>query len=203
MQWKLTQANYGPIRIWPAAASAGFAARWYLQGKVNQEVRGVPYCWGCHGSLANFRQRIEARTPRPATCARVTRRGPTSPAWIVPLLSARRGGCRCTTRPPPFPRSPSPWENPWDLRPGDALNKPGSHVMLFLRFTPDRKAEVMEPRPAAATDASAAMSIRWLPAAARLCSGRFRGLAHGRDDCFGKRLSGGRALARPQTARKR
>jgi hypothetical protein len=34
--------------------------------------------------------------------------------------------------------------NPWDLRPGDALNKPGSHVMLFLRFTPDRKAEVME-----------------------------------------------------------
>jgi len=24
------------------------------------------------------------------------------------------------------------------------LNKPGSHVMLFLRFTPDRKAEVME-----------------------------------------------------------
>jgi hypothetical protein len=34
--------------------------------------------------------------------------------------------------------------NPWDLKPGDALNKPGSHVMLFLRFTPDRKAEVME-----------------------------------------------------------
>jgi len=35
-------------------------------------------------------------------------------------------------------------ENPWELKPGDALNKPGSHVMLFLRFTPDRKAEVME-----------------------------------------------------------
>jgi hypothetical protein len=34
--------------------------------------------------------------------------------------------------------------NAWDLQPGDALNKPGSHVMLFLRFTPDRKAEVME-----------------------------------------------------------
>ena len=35
-------------------------------------------------------------------------------------------------------------QNAWDLRPGDALNKPGSHVMLFLRFTPDRKAEVIE-----------------------------------------------------------
>jgi len=33
------------------------------------------------------------------------------------------------------------------LQPGDALNKPGSHVMLFLRFTPDRKAEVMEASP--------------------------------------------------------
>ena len=38
-------------------------------------------------------------------------------------------------------------DNPWDLQPGDALNKPGSHVMLFLRFTPDRKAEVMEASP--------------------------------------------------------
>jgi hypothetical protein len=35
-------------------------------------------------------------------------------------------------------------ENAWDLQPGDALNKAGSHVMLFLRFTPDRKVEVME-----------------------------------------------------------
>jgi hypothetical protein len=40
-------------------------------------------------------------------------------------------------------------DNPWDLQPGDALNKPGSHVMLFLRFTADRKAEVMEASPGA------------------------------------------------------
>jgi len=39
--------------------------------------------------------------------------------------------------------------DPWDLRPGDALNKPGSHVMLFLRFTSDRKAEVIESSPGA------------------------------------------------------
>jgi len=43
-----------------------------------------------------------------------------------------------------IPAIAKPVTNPWDLRPGDALNKPGSHVMLFLRFTPDRKAEVME-----------------------------------------------------------
>jgi len=43
-----------------------------------------------------------------------------------------------------IPAITTPVSNPWDLRPGDALNKPHSHVMLFLRFTPDRKAEVME-----------------------------------------------------------
>ncbi len=30
------------------------------------------------------------------------------------------------------------------MLPGDALNKPAAHVMLFLRFTPDRKVEVIE-----------------------------------------------------------
>src|SRR5262249_13831516 len=43
-----------------------------------------------------------------------------------------------------IPAIAKPVTDPWQLRPGDALNKPGSHVMLFLRFTPDRKAEVME-----------------------------------------------------------
>ena len=39
--------------------------------------------------------------------------------------------------------------NPWDLKPGDALNKPGSHVVLFLGFTADRQARVMEASPGA------------------------------------------------------
>src|SRR4051812_17540530 len=59
VQWKLTPANYGSD---PDSQCAGFnriRRPWYLQGKVNQEVRGVPYCWGCHGSLASFRQRVE------------------------------------------------------------------------------------------------------------------------------------------------
>jgi hypothetical protein len=43
-----------------------------------------------------------------------------------------------------IPSIASEVSNPWDLLPGDALNKPGSHVMLFVRFTPDRRAEVIE-----------------------------------------------------------
>jgi hypothetical protein len=48
-----------------------------------------------------------------------------------------------------IPAITTPLADPWDLLPGDALNKPGSHVMLFLRFTPDRKVEVMEAAPRA------------------------------------------------------
>src|SRR4029078_3003061 len=48
-----------------------------------------------------------------------------------------------------IPAIASKIHEPSDLRPADALNKPGSHVMLFLRFTRDRKAEVMEASPGA------------------------------------------------------
>ena len=70
LQWELTPANYGSD---PDTASTGFdriRRPWYLQGKLNQEVRGVPYCWGCHGSLANFRQRVESGTMAGNVCTR-------------------------------------------------------------------------------------------------------------------------------------
>ena len=43
-----------------------------------------------------------------------------------------------------IPAIANPVTDPLELRPGDALNKPGSHVMLFLRFTPGQMVEVME-----------------------------------------------------------
>jgi hypothetical protein len=143
VQWKLTPANYGPD---PDTACAGFdriRRPWYLQGKVNQEVRGVPYCWGCHGSLANFRQRIEAGTMAGNVCTRNAPRADVAGVDCSAFVSAAWGlSVHYTTA--AIPAIAKTVENPWDLKPGDALNKPGSHVMLFLRFTPDRKAEVME-----------------------------------------------------------
>jgi len=143
VQWKLTPANYGPD---PDTACTGFdriRRPWYLQGKVNQEVRGVPYCWGCHGSLANFRQRIEAGTMAGNVCTRNAPRADVAGVDCSAFVSAAWGlSVHYTTA--AIPAIAKAVENPWDLKPGDALNKPGSHVMLFLRFTPDRKAEVME-----------------------------------------------------------
>jgi hypothetical protein len=141
VQWKLTQANYGSD-----AGCSGFdriRRPWYLQGKLNQEVRGVPYCWGCHGSLANFRQRVEAGTVAGNVCTRDPPRAEFAGVDCSAFVSAAWGlSVHYTTA--AIPAIAKPVENPWDLKPGDALNKPGSHVMLFLRFTPDRKAEVME-----------------------------------------------------------
>ncbi|MGA7997133.1 MAG: hypothetical protein WCA28_19820 [Bradyrhizobium sp.] len=143
VQWKLTPANYGPD---PDNTCTGFnriRRPWYLQGKVNQEVRGVPYCWGCHGSLANFRLRIEAGTMAGNVCTRNAPRADVAGVDCSAFVSAAWGlSVHYTTA--AIPAIAKPVENPWDLKPGDALNKPGSHVMLFLRFTPDRKAEVME-----------------------------------------------------------
>ncbi|WFU44345.1 hypothetical protein QA640_19005 [Bradyrhizobium sp. CB82] len=143
IQWKLTPANYGSD---PDTQCSGFERvrrPWYLQGKVNQEVRGVPYCWGCHGSLANFRQRIESGALAGNVCTRNAPRPDVAGVDCSAFVSAAWGlSVHYTTA--AIPSIAGPVANPWDLKPGDALNKPGSHVMLFLRFTPDRKAEVME-----------------------------------------------------------
>jgi len=143
LQWKLTPANYGSD---PDTACTGFdriRRPWYLQGKSNQEVRGVPYCWGCHGSLANFRLRIESGDLAGNVCTGNAPRTDVAGVDCSAFVSAAWGlSVHYTTA--AIPAIAKRVENPWDLKPGDALNKPGSHVMLFLRFTPDRKAEVME-----------------------------------------------------------
>ncbi len=143
VQWNLTPANYGSD---PDNGCTGFnriRRPWYLQGKVNQQVRGVPYCWGCHGSLASFRAQIDRGTKAGNVCTRDTPRSDVAGVDCSAFVSAAWGlSVHYTTA--AIPAIAKPLDNPWDLKPGDALNKAGSHVMLFLRFTPDRKAEVME-----------------------------------------------------------
>jgi hypothetical protein len=177
LQWKLTPANYGSD---PDSACTGFSRirrPWYLQGKVNQEVRGVPYCWGCHGSLANFRQRIDQGAMAGNVCTRNAPRADVAGVDCSAFVSAAWGlSVHYTTA--AIPAIAKPVENPWDLKPGDALNKPGSHVMLFLRFTPDRKAEVME---ASTGGCNGRVCRNVYPLAALLARGyapvRFRALA--------------------------
>ena len=149
IQWKLTPAAYGRD---PDTACTGFNGRvrrpTYLHGKVGQEVRGVPYCWGCHGSLDQIRAKIERGVLAGNICTHNAPRSDATGVDCSAFVSATWGlATHYTTA--AIPAIASKIHDPWDLRPGDALNKPGSHVMLFLRFTRDRKAEVMEASPGA------------------------------------------------------
>jgi hypothetical protein len=144
IQWRVTPAAYGRD---PDTACTGFNGRvrrpGYLHGKLNQEVRGIPYCWGCMGSLAQVRDRIERGTMAGNICTQNNPRTDVAGVDCSAFVSATWGlSTHFTTA--VIPTIADRLSNPWDLKPGDALNKPNSHVMLFLRFTPDRKAEVME-----------------------------------------------------------
>ena len=146
IQWTVNPAAYGRD---PDTACSGFAGRirrpGYIIGKLQQEVRGIPYCWGCHGSLDQIRAKIEHGVLAGNICTHNAPRSDATGVDCSAFVSAAWGlANHFTTAAIPGITSRV---NPSDLRPGDALNKPGSHVMLFLRFTADRKAEVMESSP--------------------------------------------------------
>jgi len=178
IQWKLNAAAYGHD---PDTACTGFAGRirrpGYLRGKLGQEVRGIPYCWGCHGALDQIRGNIDRGALAGNICTHNAPRRDAVGVDCSAFVSAAWGlATHFTTA--AIPAIAGRIADPSDLRPGDALDKPGSHVMLFLRFTPDHKAEVMEASPGAC-DGRVCHNI--YPLASLLARGfepvRFRALA--------------------------
>ena len=109
-------------------------------------MRGIPYCWGCQGSLAQITNKIERGVLAGNVCTHDSPRFDVAGVDCSSFVSAAWGlSTHFTTM--AIPSIAPRISNPWDLKPGDALNKPGSHVMLFVGFTPDRKAEVFEASP--------------------------------------------------------
>jgi hypothetical protein len=148
VQWKLTASAYGRD---PDTACSGFhriRRPAYLIGKLGQEVRGVPYCWGCHGSLVQIGAKLAHGVLAGNVCTHNEPRTDVTGVDCSAFVSAAWGLSQHFTT-SAIPSITNRIENAWDLRPGDALDKPGSHVVLFLGFTNDRKAEVMEAAPGA------------------------------------------------------
>ncbi|GGH20278.1 hypothetical protein GCM10007036_23740 [Alsobacter metallidurans] len=145
-RWRVTPASYGRD---PDRGCSGFnriRRPGYINGRLGQEVVGVPYCWGCFGNLSQISSRMVRGDLAGNVCTRDTPRADVVGVDCSAFVSAAWGlSSHFTTL--AIPSIASPLSDPWDLKPGDALNKPGSHVMLFLRFTPDRKAEVIEATP--------------------------------------------------------
>jgi hypothetical protein len=179
VQWQVNSAAYGSD---PDAVCTGFAGRvrrpGYLNGKVGQQVRGIPYCWGCYGSLDQIRSKIDHGVLAGNICTHNAPRTDVAGVDCSAFVSAAWGLANHFTT-DAIPAIAQPLSNAWDLRPGDALNKPGSHVMLFLRFTPDRMVEVMESSPGAC---NGRVCRNVYPLAALLARGfqpvRFRALAN-------------------------
>lgn len=178
VQWLLTASAYGRD---PDMACTGFRRirrPGYLIGKLGQQVRGVPYCWGCNGSLAQIGTRIARGALAGNVCTHNEPRNDVVGVDCSAFVSAAWGLAQHFTT-IAIPSITTPVANPWNLLPGDALNKPGSHVMLFLRFTPGRKVEVMESSPGAC---NGRVCQNVYPLAALLARGfapvRFRELAN-------------------------
>ena len=143
-QWQVNPGAYGQD---PDTVCTGFAGRtrrpFYLRGKIGQEVRGIPYCWGCQGSFEQIRNKIEHGMLAGNICTHNAPRTDTAGVDCSAFVSAAWGlATHFTTA--AIPAITNPVTDPLELRPGDALDKPGSHVMLFLRFTPGQMVEVME-----------------------------------------------------------
>ncbi len=149
IQWQVNAAAYGRD---PDNVCTGFAGRvrrpFYLHGKQGQQVRGIPYCWGCFGSLDQIRSKIEHGVLAGNICTHNAPRSDVTGVDCSAFVSAAWGLAHQFTT-SAIPAIAQPVTNPFDLRPGDALDKPGSHVMLFLRFTSNQMAEVMESSPGA------------------------------------------------------
>jgi hypothetical protein len=147
--WRVTPAAYG---VDPDISCSGFAGRvrrpQFMIGKPQQVVKGVPYCWGCMGSLPQIAARINSGVKAGNVCTRQDPRRDAAGVDCSAFVSAAWGlSTHFSTL--AIPSITAPVGNPWDMLPGDAINKPGSHVMLFLGFTPDRKVEVIEASPGA------------------------------------------------------
>jgi hypothetical protein len=178
IRWIVTPTAYGRD---PDTACTGFnrvRRPGYMHGKLGQEVRGIPYCWGCHGALHQVRAKIQAGMMAGNVCTRNAPRRDVIGVDCSAFVSAAWGlATHFTTM--AIPSITKRLDNPWDLLPGDAFNRPGSHVMLFVRFTPDRKAEVIEASPGAC---NGRVCRNIYPLASVLARGyaavRFRGLAN-------------------------
>lgn len=113
------------------------------EGKVGKEVTALPYKWGGFDSVAQFKQRVDSA--RPALAGNVcTCREPAYGGCQVAKAAgvdcsgfvSRAWGLKAHNGTTVLARSAAELSNLFDLRPGDILNRPGSHVRLFVRFEP-------------------------------------------------------------------
>lgn len=146
LTWTVTPPSYGHDDELCTGFNGRSRVPAYMLGKEGQSVKGVPYCWGCQGSVKGFMDRVQKGTLAGNVCTKSDPRMDAAGVDCSSFVSATWGlSTHFSTS--VIPAISSRLSNPWDLQPGDALDKPGSHVVLFMGFTPNREAMVMEASP--------------------------------------------------------
>ena len=135
--WKCSAENLH------ASCSKTYVSDW----KPGQVVEGVPYNWGGFDDPVAFDKKIakgaaagaHSRNGVLSCTAGIDCSGFVSYCWGIPLTSHQYGtsNLRAIAGKPKYN-----WFT--DMKPGDALNKPGSHVVLFIGYNPDRTINVCE-----------------------------------------------------------
>jgi hypothetical protein len=113
------------------------------QEHIGQQLSGMPYRWGGFDTVPAYLQKIASPSDKLAgnvcTC-RETQYGQCIVSESAGIdcsgFVSRAWGLSTHTGTSQLSAVSAPLNNLNDLRPGDALNKPGSHVRLFVRFEP-------------------------------------------------------------------
>lgn len=138
VEWVVGTTNYGNQ---DSACVPAQGKRWlrpgYLEGQQGRTVMGVPYNWGGYMSVDQFLQRLRSNatagnvcTCRSTNCVNRAAAGVDCSGFVSQVWNL---GHHTTNS---LMRSARRLPSYKDLKAGDALNKPNSHVRLFVGYSP-------------------------------------------------------------------
>ncbi len=130
--WKCGDAN---LRA-PCVRNAAYVSDW----QSNEQVTGLPYNWGGFDSPQEFERKLHKglgagshKRHGIATCTA----GIDCSGFVAYCWGRRQGGHNFSTATMDVLSTRSTRNLYNGLKPGDALNKPGSHIVLFAGYRPD------------------------------------------------------------------
>lgn len=134
-QWKVPQNVIEALSVCDPAKSRYWKRPGHIT-KTGQTVKGVPYCWGCIDSVDQFLEAVNTGTKLPGNvCAARNCDGCIQPKKTAGVdcsgfvSNVWRLSSQATTR--SLPAVAQPLQSRKELKPGDILNKAGSHVVIY------------------------------------------------------------------------
>ncbi len=136
LEWTLTPGAYQHAGV--ANDCSPQSRYWrrpnYLDGKAGQQVKGVPYCWGCSNSIATFLDHVKSEdrlAGHSCTCRGghyCLRKDVTGVDCSGFVSQCWKSGYYTTSRMSEIAATISAAS----LKPGDAFNRSGNHIRLFM-----------------------------------------------------------------------